>query len=360
MTQVLNTFVGYVIPAIFVLGLLIFIHELGHFLFAKLVGIRVERFSLGFPPRLIGKKIGDTDYCISAIPFGGYVKMAGMIDESMDKSSIKGEPWEFMSKPLWARSLVIFGGPLFNILLTILIFSIGIMTTGIYRPTESARSVVGSVIPKSPAESIGLQEGDFITKIDSLTISTWDELVRIVHASGGRQLQLEWQRQGGLMSATVTPEFDKLDNVARIGIGPETVHESVNPLAALGLGVQNTWNLTKMIGKSFGKLLTGQIPFKDGLAGPVRISKMAGDVAKSGFASLLAFAALLSLNLGILNLLPIPVLDGGHLLLMGIEGVTRRPISVKAKLMVQQIGMVLLLALMLFAIINDFTHLIRL
>ena len=142
METLFSTLYSYLLPFVFVLGLLILAHEFGHFFLAKLSGIRVERFSIGFPPRLFGKKFGDTDYCVSAVPFGGYVKMSGMIDESMDRDSIKGEPYEFMSKPLWIRSLVIFAGPAFNVLLTIIIFSASYMITGI---PETVGPIVGSV-----------------------------------------------------------------------------------------------------------------------------------------------------------------------------------------------------------------------
>ena len=146
MDAVSSFFTTYFFPFVFVLGLLVIIHELGHFLLAKLMGIRVERFSIGFPPRLFGKKFGDTDYCISALPFGGYVKLSGMIDESFDKEGIKGEPWEFMSKPVWKRALVIFAGPAFNILLAVFIFFISFYISGITEPVRPSLSVVGSIM----------------------------------------------------------------------------------------------------------------------------------------------------------------------------------------------------------------------
>lgn len=354
MGNILNILYSYLLPTIFVLGVLVWIHELGHFLFAKLVGIRVERFSMGFPPRLFGIKIGDTDYCISAIPFGGYVKMSGMIDESMDNDAIKGEPWEFMSKPVWARFLVIFAGPAFNIILAFVIFAVGIFITGIAEPVGP---IVGSVFENTPAEKAGLIEGDRITKVDGKDIQEWDDILQIIHHSANKELVIEWARGGEQYSQTVIPEYDQIQDVGLIGIGPKSEIRRPGVFEASVMGAQSGWNLTKLMGRSFGLMFSGEIPFRKSIAGPVRIAKMAGDSAKGGAGGLFSFMALLSLNLGLLNLLPFPVLDGGHLVFLGIEGIIRRPISVKLKLVVQQIGMAILLAFMVFVIFNDVTNL---
>ena len=356
MSQIGTLFADYGLPFIFTIGLLVLAHELGHFLLAKLVGIRVERFSIGFPPRLFGKKIGDTDYCISAIPLGGYVKMTGMIDESMDEGSIKGEPWEFMSKPIWARFLVILAGPVFNLFLAALIYSSIFMISGVETQAEPSYAVVGSVSAGAPAESIGLQPGDRITAIDGRPIEMWDDLLTIVHSSPGKELVIEWKRDGQLFSDKVIPMKDPIREVGLIGIGPQTNITKVGPLKAIWYGSMNTVYKTELIIRSFGLLFSGKVAAKDALAGPVRIAEMTGQVARGGFLDLLAFAAILSINLGLLNLLPFPVLDGGHLVMLTIEGVTRRQISTKIKMLVQQIGMALLLALMAFVVINDFLH----
>ncbi|RPI03250.1 MAG: RIP metalloprotease RseP [Calditrichaeota bacterium] len=359
MENIGNVLLTYGLPFIFIIGLLVIMHELGHFLLAKLVGIRVERFSIGFPPRLFGKKIGDTDYCISAVPLGGYVKMSGMIDESLDAANIKGEPHEFMSKPIWARFLVIFAGPLFNILLAALIYTFIFMTVGIEMPAEPSYAVVGAVMPQSPADSIGLQSGDRITRIDAQSVNTWQELLTIVHNAPQRQLDIEWQREGALFTSRVTPVLDPMNNIGLIGISPVMTKEKVGPFTAVSLGVTNTIYKTDMILKSFALLFSGKVNAKEALGGPLRIAEISGQVAKRGFSDLLAFAAVLSINLGLLNLLPVPVLDGGHLVLLTLEAIIRRPISTKIKMTVQQIGMALLLALMVFVIINDFLRLGR-
>ncbi|MBN1465323.1 RIP metalloprotease RseP [candidate division KSB1 bacterium] len=354
MENVWHIIVAYAIPFIFTLGLLVLVHELGHFSLAKLVGIRVERFSVGFPPRLFGKKIGDTDYCVSAVPIGGYVKMSGMIDESLDESSVKGEPWEFMSKPIWARFLVIFAGPMFNILLAVLLYTGIVMTSGISVTVDPNYAIVGEVMPDTPAASIGLQPGDRITRIDGQAVEMWQDLINIVHKVPEQEIFIEWVRGGEQMSASVTTMKDLLHEIGLIGIAPVTELQKVGVLKSFWYGTLNTVDKTVMIFKSFGLLFSGKVPAKEALAGPIKIAEMTGEVAERGFIALLSFAAILSINLGLLNLLPIPVLDGGHLVLLTIEGVTRRPISNKIKMAVQQVGMALLLALMVFVIINDF------
>ena len=354
MANIWNIIISYGIPFIFTLGLLVLVHELGHFLLAKLVGIRVERFSIGFPPRLFGKKFGDTDYCISAVPLGGYVKLSGMIDESMEKESIKGEPWEFTSKPVWARFLVIFAGPLFNILLAVVLYSGIIMSTGISETVDPTYSVVGAVGENTPAASVGLQEGDRITSINSQKVVMWEDLVQAVNSVGEREVSITWMRDGQEFTDTIQPKYNPLSEKAQIGIMAVTETKSVGFFKGIYYGGRMTIESIELIFKSFGLLFSGQVPAKDALAGPIKIAEMTGRVDERGFIELLSFAAILSINLGLLNLFPIPVLDGGHIVLLGIEGVTRRPISNKIKMAVQQVGMALLLALMVFVIINDF------
>ncbi len=356
MANIVNIVVDYAIPFIFTLGLLVFFHELGHFLLAKLVGIRVERFSVGFPPRLFGKKIGDTDYCVSAVPLGGYVKMSGMIDESMDQTSIKGEPWEFMSKPLWAKFLVIFAGPAFNFVLAFFIYTGLVMWQGVPQEMDAPHAIVGTVVDGAPAEEIGLQSGDKITMLDGQPVRLWGDLIAAVNSVGDKPVAIEWERNGQTFQSTITPKMNEEQDVYQIGISlflPDPVYDKVGFFAGFKHGAILTYDYTIAIFKGFGMLFSGQVPAKDALAGPIKIAEMTGQVAERGFDALLYFAALLSINLGLLNLLPIPVLDGGHLVLLGVEGITRRPISTKIKMTVQQVGMALLLALMVFVIIND-------
>lgn len=350
MTVVLHFITHTLLPFVFVLGLLIFVHELGHFLVAKLAGIRVERFSLGFPPRLIGKKWGDTDYCISALPLGGYVKMAGMIDESLDKEGIKGEPDEFMSKPILSRLAVMAAGPGMNYLLAIVIFAGATFFTGIPEPVGP---VISAVVPGEPAEKIGMHAGDRIVSLNGESIESWDQVVKIIHASPDKEVSIIFEREGENISATVVPKLDKLNGVGLIGIAPETRIRPAGFFESIGGGFATTWQLTKLVVRSLKMIIVGEIDVRKGLAGPIGIAKMAGDSAKSGFGALLIFTAFLSLNLGFLNILPIPVLDGGHIVFLFIEVVKRKPVSLKTRLIVQQVGMAFLLALMVFFIFND-------
>lgn len=337
---------------IFVLGLLIFVHELGHFVTAKMVGIRVERFSLGFPPRMVGKKIGDTDYCISWLPLGGYVKMAGMVDESMD-TEIKGEPWEFQSKPVWQRIIVISAGSIMNVITAIVIYAAIVYFTGI---GETVGTTVGQLVPGKPAEQIGLQPGDKIVAVDNEPVSTWEDLTAIIHNKPGVEVTLKWQRDGQVFTKQVTPEPQPENNIGLIGIGPKIEYRQVGLLASLEHGAKTAYTFLALTFHHLKLIITGEESLKESIGGPVIIAKLAGESARLGFQSLLLFTAFISLNLGFFNLLPFPVLDGGHLVMLLIEGVMRRPIPVKTKVVIQKIGMAFLLALMIFIIINDITR----
>lgn len=339
----------------FVLGILIFVHELGHFATAKMVGIKVERFSLGFPPRMIGKKIGDTDYCISWLPLGGYVKMAGMIDESLD-GSIQGEPWEFASKPVWQRLIVISAGSIMNILTAVVILASIAFVMGIPEP-EGA--LVNEVLESKPAETIGLQNGDIIVSINDQTVKTSGDLIKIVNANPGVELPIEWRRDDKTMSSNITPELREGENIGLIGVrvGNHLVYEEAGFIDSFNAGFSNTYNFIKVILYSLKVIFTGEQSFKEAVGGPIAIAKMAGESAKLGFESLLFFTAILSINLGIINLFPFPVLDGGHLVILLIEGVRRKPLPIKTTLVIQKIGMAFLLALMIFIIFNDITKL---
>ncbi len=344
-----------ILATVFVLGVLVFIHELGHFMVAKLVGIRVDRFSLGFPPRLFGKKIGDTDYCISAIPFGGYVKMAGMIDESMDKEGITGEPWEFQSKSLPQRMATILAGPVMNYLLAIVIFSGFFFISGIGEITGNR---IGEVLADYPAQEAGILAGDRIVSVNGDSIGSWEKMTTIIHNLPDQEIQVEWEHEGEIRSATIRTRAEKarIDDEIReigiIGIRAELTMTKVGFFSALGHGIDRAVYFTKLIFISIKDLVSGKGSLKE-MGGPVIIAKLAGDSARSGFDTLIIFMAFLSLNLAILNLLPIPALDGGHLLIMGIEAVIRRPLAIKTRLVVQQAGMAILLVLMIFVIFND-------
>jgi len=355
-----------ILATIFVLSVLVVFHESGHFLAAKLFGMRVERFSLGFPPRLAGRKIGETDYCISAIPFGGYVKISGMVDESFDKEQLAKEPqpWEYRSRPWIQRFTVIFAGPFMNIVFAWLVFVGAVMVYGVAEQVPGA--FVGTVVPDRPAAQAGIKPGDEILSINDQDVSTWDDVTAIIHGAAGKAVRITWTGSGdSAVTAVVTPRNEKMQNpdgsfteVGIIGINPQFNMRRVGLGTAVSVGTENLYGITRLIVVSIGRLVSGRESIKS-LGGPVIIAKMAGESAKSGIGTLIGFMAFLSLNLGLLNLLPLPVLDGGHILFLIIEGIIRREIPVKVKLAIQQVGMILILGLTLFVIYNDIIRVIN-
>lgn len=368
-----------VIYAIVVLGILIFVHEFGHFLLAKLLGVGVEKFSLGFGPKLIGKKIGETEYLLSAFPLGGYVKMFGEggfieggeshhpLEDKTAETGQKGEPLvreltaeeksrSFAHKPPLARIAIVIAGPIFNLLFAWLIFIILCM---IGVPTVTTK--IGEVLKDKPAAKAGMQKGDTITFINNKQINRWDQIADGVAASKGQPLNLTIKRKARDISFTITPEprvsknlFGEQINGYVIGVASagEIITEYFNPFQAVIKGSEQTWKVIELTFMSLVKMVQRVVPM-DSVGGPIMIAKMAGEQASAGIAPFLAFMALLSVNLGVLNLLPVPVLDGGHLLFFFIELVIRRPVPQKIREYAQQIGMVLLLGLMVLAFYND-------
>jgi regulator of sigma E protease len=424
---------------IIIIGVLVLIHELGHFLAAKAFGMRVERFSIGFPPRAFGKQIGDTDYCISWLPIGGYVKISGMIDESMDTEHLDQppEPWEFRAKPVWKRIIVIIAGVVMNILLAIGIFWGLNLTQGMehHRVTtigyvqdssvaalhglrpgdrilkinddeiqtwegireaivyaqiskdlrfevrrdgerqlvrvpnrairqiditlfgispEGARTFIGGVEPGLPASRAGLKEGDIFISINDRQIHSPGDVIKNVSDNPSEAIRIVWLRGDETMSASVTPtENGKIGIIPVASIpGPvEIVHYGV--FEALGVGVQGLVRVTDLFLTNIYHIIIGEASFKQSIGGPVKIAEMAAQSAEAGVVSFLSLMALLSISLAIINIFPIPALDGGHLMFLIFEGLFRREVPNKIKIALQQVGMVLLLALMVFVIYND-------
>jgi regulator of sigma E protease len=345
------------LATIFVLSVLVFVHELGHFLSAKGFGIRVERFSIGYPPRLFGKRRGDTDYCISAVPFGGYVKIAGMVDESLDTKAIQGppQPWEFRSKPWLQRLIVVLAGSLMNLLLAYLILTAFARFQGVGRISGTT---VGIVTEGRPAAGAGLKPDDRIIRVNGDSVATWEALTHLIHSSPGKALRIEWMSGDSLRSALITPLPDSAGGrpVGLIGIQAKSEVVKIGWPAAFVESAKYCWQITRLIAGSLVRLVTGQDSLKT-LGGPVKIAQLAGDSARQGMGPLFYLMALLSINLGLLNLLPFPVLDGGHVLILCIEGIVRKEIPVRVKMIIQQAGMVLLIGLILLVTYNDiFTH----
>ncbi|OQY58866.1 MAG: RIP metalloprotease RseP [Desulfobacteraceae bacterium 4572_88] len=350
----MNTIFAFVV----VLGVLIFFHELGHFLVARLCGVGVEKFSLGFGPKLFGKKIGITDYRISAIPLGGYVKMVGEEpDAEIDPQDI---PLSFTHKHVIKRILIVAAGPLFNFLLAILIFFgiFQILGTFVLKPS------VGEVREGTPAQMAGLQKGDMITAIGGKTIKSWEDMAVIISESKGKPLAVSVQREENILSMEIAPKITITQNlfgedIERYVIGitaaGETFHEDLNFFQAIGQSFIQTYKVTELTIVSIAKVIQGTISTKT-LGGPIMIAELAGQQAQEGITNLVFFIALLSINLAILNFLPIPVLDGGHLLFFFAELVIGRPVNTKVREIAQQAGLFILIMLMIFVFYNDISR----
>ncbi len=420
---------------LFVLGVLIFVHELGHFLAARRVGVRVLTFSLGFGPKLLKVTRGDTEYCVSAVPLGGYVKMAG--DAAEDNPS--GRPDEFLSKTKWERFQILIMGPVMNIVLAVVVLAI-VLTQGVDMPAyENRPPVIGKVAADSPAARVGLVPGDRLLTIDGDAVDSWraaytaigtrpsrevpvtvdrggqtvsvrlrpnatgryevgdigvfpdaspavrsvvpgdpadragikagDVVVAIngdrvifprhlseaIAGNAGRTIDVLIRRQGQEQHIAVVPE--QQGDRAMIGVAPveETTSFTPGPLEALRLSVAQTWTSSGLIVKTLGGLFTGRTSVRQ-LQGPVGIAQLSGESAKAGWVALFSLMAVISLNLGILNLMPVPVLDGGHILIMLLEGVRRRDFSLKVKEKIQWTGLVAILMLTVIVIYNDLTR----
>ena len=343
-----------ILSTIIVLGILIFVHELGHFLLAKRLGVGVLTFSLGFGPKLIGRRFGETQYQISAVPLGGFVKLIGENPEEEVKEEDRHR--SFSAAPIWKRALIISAGPFFNFFLAVALFST-INLFGIpYLPSK-----IGEVSPGLPAERAGLKKEDLVLSIDGKEVSKWDDLSKMIRNSNGKDLLIKVKRNGEILEIKITPKLSTQKNLFGeeiqtfiIGITPsdEIIVQKVGPLEAMSKGLSQTWYGIKLTVVTIVKLIERVIPAKT-IGGPILIAQLAGEQARRGFLSLVLFTAILSINLGVINLFPIPILDGGHFLFLGLEAVLRRPISIKKMEIAQQIGLIFIILLMLFAFYND-------
>ena len=421
---------------LFVLGVLIFVHELGHFLMARRIGVRVLTFSLGFGPKIVNVKRGDTEYCISAIPLGGYVKMAG---ENPDDART-GADDEFLSKGKWQRFQVLVMGPLMNLLLAVVVMTIVLYHGADVAAFEQQPVVIGGFTEKSVGARSGLKIGDRIDSIDGKPVDTWEHFFLMISTKAKREVALGVVRDGKPLQITVVPDSQGKYEVGEIGINPvlhpEVADTSPNqpaaeaglrggdvilaagseqnvsyahlldairahqgtpltlsvkrgdaiqsitvtprniggqvmigahihpgeirtiepgPLDAVKLSIQKNIEWTQMIFQTLGGLVTRETSVKQ-LMGPVAIADLSGTAAQAGWIPLFSLMAMISLNLGLLNLMPVPVLDGGHILIMGLEAIARRDFSLQVKEKMFLVGFVLLMALMVTVIYNDLTR----
>ena len=332
--------------AVFVFGLLVLVHEFGHFITAKMTGMRVDEFAIGFGHKLISRKYGETVYSLRAIPLGGFNDIAGM-DPDNNTAGERG----FCAKPVLSRMVVILAGATMNFILPIVLFFMIYATIGVEKP--STEPVIGNVIQGMSAEKAGLKEGDRILSVDGLEVSTWKEFTdKLKGVAEGQNVSLRYKRGEEISEVTVSPKFNKQENRALVGVQSSTVYEVKSLPESFTLAIEHTEKITVFMIESIVRLFEepGQT---ENLAGPIGIVQMSGQVAERGFIPLLNFAALLSINLGIINLLPVPVLDGGHFVNLFIEAVRGKPLGSKAVAYTQRIGIALLLMLMLFATKND-------
>jgi len=364
--------VAYLIPFLFVLSLVVFFHELGHFLVARWCGVRVLVFSIGFGPEIVGfNDRHGTRWKISAIPLGGFVKFFGdenaaSVPDSARAASMDAQEraHSFMFQPVAKRAAIVVAGPLANFLLAIVIFAGVFMLYG--KQTMSAR--VDSVQPDSAAAAAGFKPGDVVVAINGRPVENFTEMQRIVGSSAGETLAVTVDRDGAQLILNATPALkevkDNFGNVQRIGIlgisrsmAPEDLKlHPVAPPQAVVLAVTETWSVIERTLGYIGGVIAGREAANQ-LGGPIRIAQMSGQVASFGFVPLIQLAAVLSVSIGLLNLFPIPLLDGGHLLFYLIEGIRGRPLSERAQEVGFRIGLAIVLMLMIFATFNDIVHL---
>jgi regulator of sigma E protease len=363
---------GLLVPFLFVLTLVVFFHELGHFLVARACGVRILVFSIGFGPELLGfNDRHGTRWKIAAIPLGGYVKFFGDDNAAsvpdpvaIARMSEEERRGSFIYQTVARRAAIVFAGPLANFLLAVVIFAGLFMIFG--KPSTSPR--VDAVQPASAAEAAGFKPGDLVLTINGRAIESFSDMQQIVSTSAGETLLFEVERGGVRLTLKATPALkemkDRFGNVHRQGIlgitrspSPDDAHfQPVGALKAVELGVQRTWFVAERTLSYIGGVISGR-EAADQLGGPIRIAQVSGQVATEGLASLFSLAAVLSVSIGLLNLFPVPLLDGGHLLFYAIEAVRGKPLSERAQEVGFRIGLAIVVMLMIFATYNDILHL---
>jgi regulator of sigma E protease len=351
-----------VIAVVLVLGGLIFFHEFGHFLVARMFGIGVKAFALGFGPKIASFQSGMTEYRLCAVPLGGYVMLAG---ESPDQDEEPAIPQNllFNLRPVWQRMCVVAAGPVFNFLLAWGIYWALFATQG----QMGLAPTIGQVLPESPALRAGLKAGDTVLTINGRSITFWEDLTELVQGSKGQPLSIELKRGKEHLNLSVTPELRERKNVfgetikaPMLGImaAKEIITLELSGSQSLILSAKETWRAIVNMVTALVKMIERVVP-ADSIGGPILIAQLINREAQEGMVGLLALAAALSANLGFVNLLPIPVLDGGHLVIFGLEAATRKRLSMRARAAAMRLGIAMLVALMLFATYNDLRRLFK-
>lgn len=364
LTTIFSNYSGFLVSAgyfVLVLGILVFVHELGHFLLAKKLGVGVITFSLGFGPRLIGRKIGETQYQVSGVPLGGYVKLIG--EDRGEEVKEEDRTRSFSFQPIWKRVLIICAGPFFNMFLTLVVLCFSFILFGIPYDTLPLPAKIGDLSPGFPAAQAGLRRGDVILSVNGASVVTWDDLSNKIRSSGGETLLIKVKRKEEHLAFRINPKMSK----ERTDQGEKTVYligisapydETTYLYKKIGIGEAvyegglRSWYLTKLTVIVLAKMVSGEISAKT-IGGPIQIAQEAGKQGKKGLPYLLGLIAILGINLGLINLFPIPILDGGHLLFLVMEAVLGRPVSIKKMEIAQQIGLILIILLMLYAFHND-------
>jgi regulator of sigma E protease len=350
----------YFLPFIVVLGILIFFHELGHFLVAKFFGVKVLKFSLGFGLKLVGWKIGETEYLISTIPLGGYVKLLG--ENGNDTEPIPPEEAHraFDNQHVMKRMAIVVAGPLFNIFLALALFCGFALVSGSYILSPE----IGQVRSDSPASKAHLMKGDLITAVQGQPVKSWSEIKEHIQNSAGRPVEITIQRGKEHLTVTVVPEqgveknlFGEEVKTALIGIVASGKYDNVKlgVWGAITQGFLKTWEVTKLTCLTIVKLFQGVVSIKT-LGGPIMIGQLTGQAAQEGFSYLIPLLAIISINLGILNLLPVPILDGGLIFFFLIELIIGKPISLKKRDVAQKVGLFLLAVLIVVVTMNDLSR----
>lgn len=338
---------------VFALALMVMVHELGHFLVARWQGIKVMEFSFGFGPKIVGFQGKETYYAWRLVPLGGYVKLCGIDAETNDKGvaviTPRDDSRSFMNKSVWQRIAVIAAGPLMNFVLAIILFIVVFACIGI--PGAGNGNIIGSLVQDKPAEKSGLLKGDRIIAVDNILTPNWNSLTNIIHGKPNQTIVLSVERGQEQKTFTISTVQDTQTGNGIIGVQPEIVFKHVPIFQAISLGFTNTYIFTREIFLSLMQMITGKIPAEVG--GPVAIAQAIGEAAHQGLANFLLLTGLLSVNLGLINLFPIPALDGSRLVFLLIEGLRRKPIQPEKENLIHLAGFILLIALMLVITYQD-------